>query len=126
MVWVCASVCSRDEIEPPNRFPQNLPKPYAQTPLFGIIHFPYLRRLNKIARFKAMTENSAPKKWKFALLVWLFIFPALSLLSITLFPLLVDFPGPLRNLIVSGILVPSMVWFYIPFISKRFFNWLRK
>ena len=44
----------------------------------------------------------------------------------TLFPLLVNFPAPVRTLIMSLILVPLMAFFYLPYINKRFFNWLRK
>jgi antibiotic biosynthesis monooxygenase (ABM) superfamily enzyme len=73
-----------------------------------------------------MSQVTPPKKWKFALLVWCFIYPAITILSITLIPLLDGLPGPMRSLIVSLILVPVMAFFYIPFINKRFFNWLRK
>ncbi|PBQ31325.1 hypothetical protein CNR22_05960 [Sphingobacteriaceae bacterium] len=77
-------------------------------------------------KFKRMNQPSMPKKWKFALLVWCFIYPAITIISITILPMLVDFPAPLRTLVVSVILVPVMAFFYIPFINKRFFNWLRK
>jgi antibiotic biosynthesis monooxygenase (ABM) superfamily enzyme len=73
-----------------------------------------------------MSHPSPPKKWKFALLVWCFIYPAITFLSVTIVPLLSDFPGPLRTLVLSLILVPVMAFFYIPFINRRFFNWLRK
>lgn len=73
-----------------------------------------------------MEQNKAPKKWKFALLVWCFIYPAITLISFVVVPLLIDYAIPLRTLIVTLILVPVMVYFYIPFINKRFFNWLRK
>jgi len=73
-----------------------------------------------------MNQPLAPKKWKFALLVWCLIYPVLTLLSMTLIPLLADLPPPLRTLIISLLLVSIMAFFYIPFINKRFFNWLRK
>lgn len=73
-----------------------------------------------------MNQNMQPKKWKFALLIWSFIYPAISLLSLTLFPLLADFPSAIKSLITSLILVPVMVWLYIPFVNKRFAIWLRK
>ena len=68
----------------------------------------------------------APKKWKFALLVWCFIYPAITILSMTVLPLLSGLVPPLRTLIMSLILVPIMAYFYIPFINKRFYVWLRK
>jgi len=73
-----------------------------------------------------MNQTSAPKKWKFALLVWLFIYPIITLLSIFLLPLMANFPAPAKTLIMSLILVPLMAFGWIPFINKRFFNWLRK
>jgi antibiotic biosynthesis monooxygenase (ABM) superfamily enzyme len=73
-----------------------------------------------------MTQPTPPKRWKFAFLVWCFIYPLITLLSMTLVPLLSDFPGPIRTLIMSLILVPLMAFFYIPYINKRFFNWMRK
>jgi len=73
-----------------------------------------------------MNAPAPPKKWKFALLVWCFIYPMITILSMTVLPLLSSLPAPLRTLIMSLILVPLMAYFYIPFINKRFFIWLRK
>lgn len=73
-----------------------------------------------------MSQPTPPKKWKFAILIWLFIYPLVTLLSMFLLPLLSDFPGPIKTLVMSLILVPSMAFFYIPFVNKKFFNWLRK
>jgi len=67
-----------------------------------------------------------PKAWKFALLVWCFIYPVITILSMTILPLMQDFPGPIKTLTMSLILVPLMAFFYIPFIQKKFFHWLRK
>jgi antibiotic biosynthesis monooxygenase (ABM) superfamily enzyme len=73
-----------------------------------------------------MNQPSHPKKWKFALLVWCFIYPVITFLSMLLIPLIIEYPAPVRTLIMSLILVPLMAFFYIPFINKRFFDWLRK
>lgn len=73
-----------------------------------------------------MTQATPPKKWKFALLVWLFIYPVITLLSLTLLPLMTNLAAPLRTLIITLILVPLMAYGWIPFINKRFFAWLRK
>jgi antibiotic biosynthesis monooxygenase (ABM) superfamily enzyme len=73
-----------------------------------------------------MTTPSAPKKWKFALLVWCFIYPVITILSMTVLPYLTILPPPLRTLVMSLILVPLMAYFYIPYINKRFYAWLRK
>ncbi|MEI6019943.1 MAG: hypothetical protein WCR21_02350 [Bacteroidota bacterium] len=73
-----------------------------------------------------MNLPSTPKKWKFALLVWCFIYPSITILSMTVLPLLTALVPPLRTLVMSLILVPIMAYFYIPYINKRFFVWLRK
>lgn len=73
-----------------------------------------------------MEQPLQPKKWKFALLIWCFIYPLITLLSMFLLPFLSNFPAPVKTLILSFILVPLMAFVYIPFISKRFFVWLRK
>lgn len=73
-----------------------------------------------------MNKPVQPKKWKFALLVWCFIYPMITFLSMTVLPNLMGLPAPLRTLIMSFILVPLMAFLYIPFINKYFFNWLRK
>lgn len=72
------------------------------------------------------TPPTPPKKWKFALLIWCFIYPLITFLSIVLLPLLQNLHPALKTLVMSCILVPIMAFFYIPFINKRFFIWLRK
>jgi antibiotic biosynthesis monooxygenase (ABM) superfamily enzyme len=73
-----------------------------------------------------MEQPQPPKKWKFALLIWCFIYPLITLLSVFLLPLLADLAAPLKTLCMTLILVPLMAFVYIPFINKRFFVWLRK
>lgn len=73
-----------------------------------------------------MSLNTQPKKWKSALLIWLFIFPAVTILSLMIFPLLDGFHDIVRTLVMTLILVPIMAYWYIPFMNKQFFNWLRK
>ena len=73
-----------------------------------------------------MEQPSHPKKWKVALLIWCFIYPLITSLSMLLLPLMADFHGALKTLVMSFVLVPLMAFFYIPFINKRFFVWLRK
>lgn len=72
-----------------------------------------------------MEEPLQPKNWKLALLIWCFIYSLITLLSMFLLPFLSSFPAPVKAMIMSFILVPSMAFFYIPFINKRFFG-LRK
>lgn len=71
-------------------------------------------------------QNTPPRKWKFALLIWLFIYPVITLLNVVFNPYMTNMPLAIRTLILSLILVPVMAFFYIPFISKHFYSWLRK
>lgn len=73
-----------------------------------------------------MEQPSYPKKWKMALLIWCFIYPLITTLSMFLLPMMTSLAGPLKTLIMSFVLVPLMAFFYIPFINKRFYVWLRK
>lgn len=50
-----------------------------------------------------------PKKWKFALMVWIAIYPAITLASFLLGDYIKDLALPIRTLIMTGILVPLMV-----------------
>jgi antibiotic biosynthesis monooxygenase (ABM) superfamily enzyme len=67
-----------------------------------------------------------PNKFKMALLVWCAIYPTVT----TIFFVLGDFLGTLhpllRTLVVTVILVPLMVFVFLPFIMKRFGKWLTK
>lgn len=72
------------------------------------------------------TKPNAPKSWKFAILVWCFIYPVITLLNFLLGSYLKALPIPIRTLIMSLILVPLMAWIYIPFINKRFYQWMRR
>ena len=74
-----------------------------------------------------MTQPSiAPRKWKFALLIWCFIYPVITLLNYVFMPFMTDLAIPLRTLVLSVILVPVMAYLYIPFINRKFFAWLRR
>lgn len=75
-----------------------------------------------------MNLPTPPKRWKFALLVWVFIYPVITLLSMTLVPFFREFnlPPYMITLVMSLILVPLMAFVYIPFINKKFFYWMRK
>lgn len=67
-----------------------------------------------------------PKKWKMALLVWLVIYPTISVISIVLGPWLVQFHVLLRTFIMSIILVPFMIFLAMPKITIMFNKWLTK
>lgn len=52
------------------------------------------------------------------IIVWIAIYPAITLLSYAIGGELNNLPVYLRTLILTGILVPLMVYFLIPFWAK--------
>lgn len=67
-----------------------------------------------------------PPKWKFAVMVWLAIYPTITIVSFLIGDLIKIFPLPLKTLIMTGILVPTMVFVLLPFLRKLLGNWLNK
>jgi antibiotic biosynthesis monooxygenase (ABM) superfamily enzyme len=64
-------------------------------------------------------------RYKFAVIVWLAIYPALTLTLALLSPLIATWPLFLRTLLVTAILVPAMVYLLIPGMQRLFAGWLR-
>ena len=67
-----------------------------------------------------------PPKWKFAIMVWLAIYPAITLLTFLIGDYIKNLPLPLKTLIMTGILVPLMVFVLLPILRKLMGNWLNK
>jgi uncharacterized protein len=67
----------------------------------------------------------APPRWKFAIVVWLAIYPSLTFLLWLAGPTISHWPLGIRTLAATAILVPWMVCFMIPFIQRLFAPWLR-
>jgi hypothetical protein len=64
----------------------------------------------------------APPRWKSTVVVWLAIYPSLTLLLWLAGPAIVDWPLALRTLVLTALLVPWMVFVMLP-ARQRF--WLR-
>lgn len=67
-----------------------------------------------------------PAKWKFAIMVWLAIYPSITVVQILLGDILKNLPLALRTLILTGILVPLMVFILLPLLRKILAKWLEK
>ena len=65
-----------------------------------------------------------PPKWKIAVLIWLAIYPSITLLFFLFGEQLLRIPLPLRTLMVTFILVPLMVFILLPALQKLFKGWL--
>ncbi len=67
-----------------------------------------------------------PPKWKFAVMVWIAIYPTITCVSLIIGPYLQEFPIPLRTFVLTLILVPLMVFIIMPLLQKLLAKWLFK
>ncbi len=64
------------------------------------------------------------EKHKRAFIIWLAIYPLITILSLSLGSYLIDLPLYVRTLITSIIAVPIMFYGLVPLLNKLFRNWL--
>lgn len=67
-----------------------------------------------------------PAKYKMAILIWITIYPTINILFLVLTKPLETFPMYIKCLVMTLILVPAMVYVFLPFLTKTFKNWLSK
>lgn len=67
-----------------------------------------------------------PPKWKFAVMVWIAIYPAITLLQFMIGDVLLRLPILLRTLVLTVILVPFMVFVLLPLLRRILGTWLNK
>ena len=67
----------------------------------------------------------SPKKWKLAILVWIAIYPTITLILALFGDPLKSLPLPLRTLVITAIVVPLMVLLIMPMLQKLFSRWLK-
>ncbi len=67
-----------------------------------------------------------PPKWKFAVMVWLAIYPTITFVSYLIGDVIKEWPLPFKTLLMTGILVPTMVFVLLPILRKLLTNWLNK
>jgi uncharacterized protein len=68
----------------------------------------------------------APPRWKLAVVVWLAIYPTLTVVLWLAGPAIRDWPVALRTLVVTVSIVPLMVYVLIPGIQRLSASWLRR
>ncbi len=66
-----------------------------------------------------------PPKYKTAIVVWLAIYPLITLILWALGPYLAQIPLALRTLLLTVILVPTMVYALIPLWQRLLAKWLK-
>lgn len=67
-----------------------------------------------------------PKKWKTAILIWLAIYPLITIISFLFGDWLIKIPLVFRTLLLTLVAVPTMIYLIIPFYNKLFNRWLNK
>ncbi len=68
-----------------------------------------------------------PKKWKMAIVIWMAIYPSVTLMFFLFGKQLSQInPMPLRTLLLTGVLVPLMVFVLLPILQKLFKGWLSR
>jgi antibiotic biosynthesis monooxygenase (ABM) superfamily enzyme len=84
------------------------------------------RRSGKKAGALLLQRESRGMKpsWRSALIVWVAIYPTLTLLQLVMGDVLRKLPLPLATLVSTAILVPLMVFLLIPAASKLLGPWL--
>jgi len=74
----------------------------------------------------ASSFASLRPKWKFAIMVWLAIYPTITLVSFLIGDIIKSWPLPFKTLLMTGILVPLMVFVLLPLLRKFLGEWLHK
>ena len=70
-------------------------------------------------------NEKKPKVWKLILVSWLFVYPAVNIMFVVLFPLLEEFHQLIKTLVFTLILVPVM-GIVLPRLHRYFWNWITK
>ena len=82
------------------------------------IKFTYISTFNTL-------PMQPPKKWKMMLITWLFVYPVINILFLTVFPFVKDAHQLVKTLVLTLILVP-LLGFFVPKLHKKFDVWMRK
>ncbi|MCG7982005.1 MAG: antibiotic biosynthesis monooxygenase [Candidatus Thiodiazotropha lotti] len=68
--------------------------------------------------------NVHPPKYKMAFLVWLGVFTLVTLLSLLIGSYIEDLPLVVRTFTLTIIVVPTLTYFVLPFLTRVFSRWL--
>ena len=74
----------------------------------------------------APRRAGSPPRHRFALLVWIAIYPTITLLLELGGPLINDWPLPLRTLALTAVAVPLMVFVLLPALQRALGGWLSR
>ena len=65
-----------------------------------------------------------PPRYKLALVTWIGVYPIITLLLAVLGPATAAWPLPLRTLLLTALMVPTLTWLVIPAMMRLFRGWL--
>jgi antibiotic biosynthesis monooxygenase (ABM) superfamily enzyme len=77
-------------------------------------------------RAAAPRRPGPPPRHRLALIVWLAIYPTITLLLHLGGPVINDWPLPLRTLALTAVAVPLMVFVLLPVLQRAFAPWLTR
>ncbi|HOZ51366.1 MAG TPA: hypothetical protein PLU17_05885 [Chitinophagaceae bacterium] len=73
-------------------------------------------------------KRTQPKRWKLAIIIWIGIYPTITLVLATLgrYILPLDIPIYLKTIPITLIVVPIMTFLILPNLQKVFGKWLTR
>lgn len=78
----------------------------------------------ELPRAGTARPGGLPPKWKMSLVTLLGVYPLSMLYPALVLPLTNGWPGWLRGLLIAGLIVGSLTWLVMPFLTKIFQQWI--
>jgi antibiotic biosynthesis monooxygenase (ABM) superfamily enzyme len=72
----------------------------------------------------AAKSSGPPPRHRFALIVWIAIYPTITTVLQLSGPLIGEWPLPVRTLALTAVVVPLMVFVLLPTLQRAFAGWL--
>jgi antibiotic biosynthesis monooxygenase (ABM) superfamily enzyme len=66
-----------------------------------------------------------PPRWKTMIVIWLSVYPLVTMVAALLGPHIRDLPVPLQTLVMTVLLVPAMSLVMLPLVSRLLAGFLR-
>ena len=67
---------------------------------------------------------TSTRQHKMAILTWIVVYPLITGLLALLNPILGEVPMPIQTLLLTGIMVPTMIYLIMPFATAKLHKWL--
>ncbi len=81
--------------------------------------------MNDTTMTRTAPSAGAPNRYRLMLLVWLAVWPLITVIGLASTPLLSSTPTLVRTMVTTTVMVPIMVGLLIPMINRHFGDWLR-